>query len=108
MGLACTAQIAKDVTDIIINGLVGEMHHAGYIFVSLTFDNKTQDYNIGLTGVIFELVEDIEKQIINVAGRLRFVRSKPPDNFVEDADGRTHDLLLIDLALGIWTYWWAF
>jgi len=59
-----------------------------------------------LEKVIFELVTDEQYDVKTMLSVLEFVQFSVILNYVKDAEGRLHDLFIMELPLGKWREWW--
>tara|TARA_B100000749_G_scaffold212837_1_gene167694 strand:+ start:507 stop:692 length:186 start_codon:yes stop_codon:yes gene_type:complete len=59
-----------------------------------------------LEKVIFELVTDGQYDVKTMLSALEIVQFSGILNYVKDAEGRLHDLFIMELPLGKWREWW--
>lgn len=62
----------------------------------------------GLECIVGEIVEDIERAMLEVVERLGFIRAATLREHVKDREGKPHDLAIMVLPLGKWYEWWQF
>ncbi len=62
----------------------------------------------GLEKVLFEVVEDREKEALKAAEWLGFLRIATIEGAARDQQGRSHDVILLAMPLGRWYQWTKF